>query len=176
MKKLLFLILCFIYLRAEGSLLVNTSSGSDNYNIIDITQIDFSESEDILYIHSAESDYSYSILEIESIEFDGELSVTELEHITNITSFSLFQNYPNPFNPKTNITFELNQSGRTSVDIFNVKGQLVKTLIDNHLYGGKHNVVWDGSDAENKQVGSAMYFYRVTVNGQQYSKQMIMLK
>ena len=176
MKKILFLILCFIYLRAEGSLVVNTSSGSGNYNIIDITQLDFSESEDILYIHTSESDYSYSILEIESIEFDGELSVTELEHITNITSFSLFQNYPNPFNPKTNITFELNQSGRASVDIFNVKGQLVKTLIDKHLYEGKHNVVWDGSDANHKQVGSGMYFYKVTVDGQQYSKQMIMLK
>ena len=150
MKKLLFLLLCFTILKVEA--------------------------EDILYIHTADSVYTYSVSDIESIGFVGELSVTELEHITNITSFSLFQNYPNPFNPKTNITFELNQSGRASVDIFNMKGQLVKTLLDNHLYGGKHNVVWDGSDTENKQVGSGMYFYRVTVNGQQYSKQMIMLK
>ena len=150
MKRILFLLLCFTNLKVEA--------------------------EDTLYIYTADSVYTYSVSDIASIGFVGELSVTELEHITNITSFSLFQNYPNPFNPKTNITFELNQSGRASVDIFNVKGQLVKTLIDNHLYGGKHNVVWDGSDAENKQVGSAMYFYRVTVNGQQYSKQMIMLK
>ena len=150
MKRLLFLLLCFTNLKVEA--------------------------EDTLYIYTADSVYTYSVSDIESIGFVGELSVTELEHITNITSFSLFQNYPNPFNPKTNITFELNQSGRASVDIFNVKGQLVKTLIDNHLYGGKHNVVWDGSDAENKQVGIGMYFYRVTVNGQQYSKQMIMLK
>ena len=150
MKRILFLLLCFTNLKVEA--------------------------EDTLYIYTADSVYTYSVSDIESIGFVGELSVTELEHITNITSFSLFQNYPNPFNPKTNITFELNQSGRTSVDIFNVKGQLVKTLIDNHLYGGKHNVVWDGSDADHKQVGSGMYFYRVTVNGQQYSKQMIMLK
>ena len=150
MKKLLFLLLCFTILKVEA--------------------------EDTLYIYTTDSVYTYSVSDIASIGFVGELSVTELEHITNITSFSLFQNYPNPFNPKTNITFELNQSGRTSVDIFNVKGQLVKTLIDKHLYGGKHNVVWDGSDVENKQVGSGMYFYRVTVNGQQYSKQMIMLK
>ena len=150
MKKLLFLLLCFTILKVEA--------------------------EDTLYIYTADSVYTYSVSDIESIGFVGELSVTELEHITNITSFSLFQNYPNPFNPKTNITFELNQSGRASVDIFNMKGQLVKTLLDNHLYGGKHNVVWDGSDVENKQVGSGMYFYRVTVNGQQYSKQMIMLK
>ena len=119
MKKIvLFLLLCFTNLKVEA--------------------------EDTLYIYTADSVYTYSVSDIASIGFVGELSVTELEHITNITSFSLFQNYPNPFNPKTNITFELNQSGRASVDIFNVKGQLVKTLIDNHLYGGKHNVVWDG--------------------------------
>ena len=150
MKKLLFLLLCFTNLKVEA--------------------------EDTLYIYTADSVYTYSVSDIASIGFVGELSVTELEHITNITSFSLFQNYPNPFTPKTNITFELNQSGRASVDIFNVKGQLVKTLIDKHLYEGKHNVVWDGSDANHKQVGSGIYFYKVTVDGQQYSKQMIMLK
>ena len=94
MKKLLFLLLCFTILKVEA--------------------------EDTLYIYTTDSVYTYSVSDIASIGFVGELSVTELEHITNITSFSLFQNYPNPFNPKTNITFELNQSGRTSVDIFNV--------------------------------------------------------
>ena len=150
MKKILFLILCFTNMKAA--------------------------SEDMLYIHTADSVYVYSVSEIESIVFDGELSITELEHITNITSFSLFQNYPNPFNPKTNITFEINQSGRTKVDIFNIKGQLVKTLLDKHLYVGKHDMVWDGNDTDNRQVGSGVYFYRVVLNGKQQSKQMLLLK
>ena len=96
--------------------------------------------------------------------------------IEKLTSFSLKQNYPNPFNPATTIQFEISERGKTRVDIFNLKGQLVNTLINKHLDVGRHRIKWDGQTAGGSQAGSGLYFYRVAINDKQQTRQMIMLK
>jgi flagellar hook assembly protein FlgD len=69
--------------------------------------------------------------------------------------------YPNPFNPDTTISFELSKSAPTSVKIYNLKGQLVATVLDAEMAAGKHNISWKGKDYRGQSVASGLYFIRV---------------
>lgn len=73
----------------------------------------------------------------------------------------LLANVPNPFNPQTTISFNLARSGPVSLQIFDVRGQLVRTLLDTDLGPGTHAVVWDGRDRSGRSVGSGTYLSRL---------------
>lgn len=89
----------------------------------------------------------------------------------------LKQNYPNPFNPETTISFDLASAGEVSLDIFNIKGQLVKRLAqDQKLPAGSHSFVWDGKDDSGKNLSSGIYLYRLQNGKYSHSKKMIMMK
>lgn len=75
--------------------------------------------------------------------------------------FELFQNYPNPFNPTTRIEFSLPQPVTVRLQVYNIAGQVVQTLIDEQLDAGFHGVVWDGRDGDGRPVASGIYFYRL---------------
>jgi len=94
--------------------------------------------------------------------------------------FSLMQNYPNPFNPETCIHFELpaNQKEQTHVtlQIFNMQGQRVRTLIDGGKTSGRHSVKWDGKNEEGEMVLSGMYVYTLTAGNHKMSRKMLLLK
>jgi hypothetical protein len=95
--------------------------------------------------------------------------------------FKLEQNFPNPFNANTTIRFEIpfNQGGgevRATLKIYNILGRKVKTLVDEALLPGRHQVIWDGRDDFGNQVASGMYFYRLTLPGYTESKKMTLLK
>ncbi|MBP7564267.1 MAG: T9SS type A sorting domain-containing protein, partial [Candidatus Cloacimonetes bacterium] len=74
------------------------------------------------------------------------------------------RNYPNPGNPSTTIRFSLNEAQKVSVDIYNIKGQKVKTLVNQHLSQGTHGFVWTGEDDNNHSVSTGVYFYRVSTD------------
>ncbi len=88
----------------------------------------------------------------------------------------LLNNYPNPFNPETAIRFTLKETAPTIISVFNVKGQLVNTLVDGVLPAGKHQVVWNGKDNFNHNVASGMYFYRLESRNYSCVKKMLLLK
>jgi subtilisin family serine protease len=116
--------------------------------------------------------------------------------------FSLSQNYPNPFNPVTTIAFEIKpenpvassptplekhgesytpQTGQISIvpaslKIYNIRGQLVKTLVESNLPPGKYEVSWDGTDQNDKKVASGVYLYNLQTPQSQISRKMILLK
>ena len=76
------------------------------------------------------------------------------------------KNYPNPFNPSTTISFSVTQnSDFVNLSIYNVKGQKIKSIIYNELNKGKHSVVWNGDDENEKPVSSGIYLYKLNVNG-----------
>ena len=77
----------------------------------------------------------------------------------------LSQNYPNPFNPKTTINYSLKENSKVLLKIYNIKGQLVKTLVNELLPAGEHSIIWNGRDSNGNQVGSGIYFYKLKVNG-----------
>jgi len=88
----------------------------------------------------------------------------------------LIGNYPNPFNPSTTIAFALFRTGHVSIDIYNVRGQRVKTLVDGTLDAGEHSVVWDGCDAFGHNAVSGIYFYRMVSEEGVTVKKMVMVK
>jgi hypothetical protein len=95
-----------------------------------------------------------------------------------ISHHELLQNYPNPFNPVTTIVF-LVPDGRVrdvSLKIYDVSGALVKTLVDQALDGGRHEVRWDGTNSRGNRVGTGVYFYRMKSEGIIATRKMILLK
>jgi len=88
----------------------------------------------------------------------------------------LDQNVPNPFNPSTEISFNLPRSGHASLKIYNVKGALVRVLLDEELAAGTQRVVWDGSDAGSQPVASGVYFYRLVTDEGTLDKRMLLIK
>lgn len=88
----------------------------------------------------------------------------------------LLQNYPNPFNPSTTIAFELPQTSSIKLRIFNLKGQLVKTLYSGLLPAGAHQIIWNGLNNHHKPVASGMYLYRLETAGKSQTKKMLLLK
>lgn len=88
----------------------------------------------------------------------------------------LQQNYPNPFNPETTISFDMPKTANANLSIFNVKGQLVNTLVNGNLDFGKHSFVWNGKDLSGNNVTSGIYFYRLTTDNHVETKKMMLMK
>ncbi|MDZ4181837.1 MAG: T9SS type A sorting domain-containing protein [Candidatus Cloacimonadaceae bacterium] len=89
---------------------------------------------------------------------------------------TLHQNYPNPFNPETTISFDMPKAGNANLSVYNVKGQLVKNLINGTLGFGKQSIVWNGTDSNGNSVPSGLYFYRLTANGNTETMKMMLMK
>ena len=93
------------------------------------------------------------------------------------TTFALHQNYPNPFNPSTTIGFSVSQSGQVMLEIYDVTGRLVRTLISGNVTAGQHTAHWDGRDDRGSSVGSGVYFYRLGAGANSVaSRKMLLLK
>ena len=131
---------------------------------------------EIMYVHTTSGTYSFDISEIDYIDFSDIVSVEDFEKIFSSIPVKLMQNYPNPFNPETTIEFELSKPGKTEVAIYNIKGQKVKTLIDEKLESGMHSLIWFGKDDRGKKVASGIYFYQVEVNKETKVKKMLLVK
>jgi len=90
--------------------------------------------------------------------------------------FSLSQNYPNPFNPATSFRFSLSKSSHVKIEIFNIVGQRLKTLVDQEMNAGVYVVDWDGKDVKSDFVASGIYFYRMQAGDFSDMKKMVLLK
>lgn len=92
-------------------------------------------------------------------------------------TYSLDQNYPNPFNPSTNLRFSLADQGPVTVAIYDVRGQLVKTLVkDQTMDAGQHVLHWDGTNNSGVRVGSGIYIYRLKAGDFIKAKKMTLLR
>ena len=83
------------------------------------------------------------------------------EHLGLPVDYSLSQNYPNPFNPSTQIDFALPRSADVRIDIYNILGEKVKTLIDEQMAAGNQSVIWDGTNYDGLHVSTGIYLYRI---------------
>ncbi|MBL7149676.1 MAG: T9SS type A sorting domain-containing protein [Candidatus Cloacimonetes bacterium] len=92
-----------------------------------------------------------------------------------ITNYEL-KSYPNPFNPETKISFTAEHAENAKIEIFNIKGQKIKTLIDKSISAGNHTVVWNGTDANDNKVSSGVYLYKVEAGDYKKVKKMVLLK
>jgi len=110
---------------------------------------------------------------------EGVTSPTDVREVTVPelpTTFSLSQNYPNPFNPSTVIEFTVPQRSRVLIEVYNLLGQRVTTLVDEPMAPGIYRTVWNGNDRNGKPVGSGIYFYRLKTDRYVATKKMLLLK
>lgn len=91
-------------------------------------------------------------------------------------SFELGQNYPNPFNPTTNIDFTLPTAEHVMLQIINVRGQVVKTLLDQQMSAGSHTIEWNATDQSGSKVASGIYIYRIVAGKYNATKKMSLIK
>ena len=120
-------------------------------------------------------DYSYDLYGLNprfpDDMMDSSNDVTEIQNGSYIIG-----NYPNPFNPETTISYNIDQSTNVKVDIYNIQGKKVKTLVNEMQNAGQHKEVWDGKDDNGKSVGSGMYFFKLRTSRYDGTKRMILMK
>lgn len=102
------------------------------------------------------------------------LDVKELPGIPQ--EFALQQNYPNPFNPSTTIRFSVPKESQVKLEVYDMTGSLVKTVLDERLGARNMEVVWDGTNNSGARVASGMYLYRIQASDFVAVKKMVMLK
>jgi len=118
--------------------------------------------------------YRYRIL----YELDGQsrFLFETCEINTPELPLTLFQNYPNPFNPATTIGYFLPEKSAARIDIFDVSGRRVASLIDRIQGRGYHVAIWDGRNHKGQQVGAGVYFYRLKSGKQVLTRKMVILR
>ncbi len=89
---------------------------------------------------------------------------------------SLAQNYPNPFNPMTTIEYVLPKKSHVTIDMYNVSGQKIRTLVDREESAGSHQVIWDGKTATGESVATGIYFYRFQTENLIETKKLMLLR
>jgi hypothetical protein len=100
-----------------------------------------------------------------------EVTGVESKDVTSVETYSLSQNYPNPFNPTTTISYTLPKAGKVSIDIFNMIGQKVATLVNANQTAGIHTVAFDGAN-----LTSGVYFYRLQAGNYTTMRKMVLMK
>jgi parallel beta-helix repeat protein len=100
----------------------------------------------------------------------------EVEQAAVATGFVLEQNYPNPFNPSTTIRFAVPQASQVTLQIYDIRGALVKTLVSGNLTAGRHQMVWDGVNASGQPVASGVYLYRIQAGSFLQTKLMLLVR
>ncbi|MDH4037769.1 MAG: T9SS type A sorting domain-containing protein [Candidatus Krumholzibacteria bacterium] len=126
--------------------------------------------------------YAYSpdgniyVCDIENGLFAFSVTDAPAAGVPGAADFSLAQNAPNPFNPATVIPFEVTRGGHVLLEVFDVAGRRVRTLVDDALPAGLHQAGWDGRDGAGREVASGVYFYRMRASGRSETRRMLLLK
>ena len=105
-----------------------------------------------------------------------EIEETGVDELPFAESTRLNPAYPNPFNPSVNISYNLANDGFVSIDIFNVRGKKIKTILSGHQPRGEHNIVWNGRDEYEREAAAGVYFYRLQTEHFAQTRKMILLK
>ena len=99
------------------------------------------------------------------------------ENLTIPTQFALHQNYPNPFNPSTQISFDVPEGSElVRLNIYNILGKKVSTLLNNVMSPGKHKIEWNAKDNEGNPVASGIYFYELSSSSFTARKKMLLIR
>ena len=143
---------------------------------------------------STQNNYSYTdtkvitghkyYYQLEDVSTDGKtkkhdiISVILEEQDDNIVKdFQLFPAYPNPCNPTTHIRFSIPEQSIINLNIYNLQGQLIKTLISENKFQGTYEVIWNGTNKNNSQVGNGVYLYQLNSStGYSKTEKIILLK
>lgn len=131
----------------------------------------------------------YTIDEAEEVNINVKINANEFNYLLDLLPLdgeddeiiplvnAVSQNYPNPFNPDTKIELSVKETAQVKVQVYNMRGQLVRELLNETLESGIHQVTWNGRDRANRAVSSGMYFYRVVIGNEfTQTRKMMLLK
>ncbi len=120
---------------------------------------------------------------LSDVDYDGKRTFHDVIEITveivYPKEYALYPNYPNPFNPETTIRFDIpeNKAGnKISIQIYNINGQLIRTLFNGKISGGEHKIIWDSRNDNGTKLPSGIYFLELSATDFQQVQKMIMLK
>ena len=105
----------------------------------------------------------------------GEFEGTGI-HSSTSGEFAFYQNYPNPFNPSTTIDYDVPVTGRVRIQVYDLRGRLVCTLVDQILVAGRYEAKWDGRDDGGHELPSGMYMSRLIAGGHEAFKRMTLMR
>ncbi len=111
-----------------------------------------------------------------SIAEEPTTAVTEPRQPATPSRYRLADNYPNPFNPETVIEFELPRAGEVKLEVYDVLGHKIRTLVDQDRAAGIHRVIWDGKSDLSAAVASGIYFYRLEAADYTSAKRMLLTR
>jgi M6 family metalloprotease-like protein len=153
-------------------LLTNPSLTSSTYSFLDRN---IEEGEEYMYyviaVYQNPSGLSQPSNSVTAQGFTSEDDLTIKNDL-----YVLKNNYPNPFNPETNIEYNLNKDSNVKIQVFNIKGELVKTLVNSFKEQGNYSIIFDGKDDFGNSISSGLYFYKMTSDSFVTTKKMILLK
>jgi len=164
----------------EGELLWSRDYLSDNDGYPDYIGINDkksfqTENGDIIFCGTTERGGCHHKHKLLRVNSDGTL-INNDDELNIQNAKSNISNYPNPFNPTTTISFDLPEESKVKIEIYNIKGQKVKTLANDKYQTGNHQVIWNGTDENNKSVGSGVYFYKMETADVTVMKKCLLLK
>jgi len=138
---------------------------------IEVEDLEIDDNKGIIYLNNTDVQTYYAIFKT------GGTTDIEQRIIEQPGSFSLGQNYPNPFNPITEIVYQVHESNiSVNLSIYNLQGQVIRTLVNKTQPSGSYRVVWDGRDENGRLVSSGIYLYRLTAGEMTQTRRMIFLK
>ena len=152
-----------------------------NWNVIPVQSI-FDERTAFFDVEDLNDDGTMDIMcfltnETKMVALYNQHGIVENTSIPDVEISSiLYANYPNPFNPQTKISFSLVKAGEAELTVYNIKGQKVKTLVNDYIEAGEHSVIWNGKDNDGKDVSSGVYFYRLKTFDTVQHRKMLLLK
>jgi len=163
----------FVYVNVE-------TNGIKVYDVTDITNPTLVASIDPLnnargivardgYVYVSEKAGGFSV-------YSNDLVLSTIPDNPVPNEFSLNQNYPNPFNPATTISFSIKNNSNVKLEIVNLLGQTVRTLVNEKMQSGFQTVVWNGLTSNGKKAESGVYLFKLTVNDQTQTRKMILMK
>ena len=157
----------------EGSV-----SASQMYMLTDLDQGQ-------LYIISATHDLygtieevftSNAMMSVKNFQFSSSPLTADEDKDQIPTKFALEQNFPNPFNPVTTLRYTVPEKEIVNISVYDMRGKLVKTLVNSFQSSGKKTVHWNGTDSRDNTVSTGVYLYKINAGIFSQTKKMILLK
>jgi hypothetical protein len=159
----------------DGMLRIELASANGINSDGALFEITFQAADDIR--GNIKSPIAFSKFQINEMDMRAQTSNGDINIKGKPVSFGLDQNYPNPFNPSTTISYQVPDDGQhVKIDIYNMAGQLVRTLVDGNQAAGEYKAVWDGRNAYGQQVSTGTYFFRMMANNFVSVKKMLLVK
>jgi hypothetical protein len=127
-------------------------------------------------IENSNIDVTEAMLQDGSYDLNQVASLGTVQVQTRPEIFGLADNYPNPFNPETTLKYQLPEAADVKLEVYNVVGQVVRTLVASHQNAGRYVAQWDATNDNGQPLSSGIYFYHIQAGDFQKTKKMLLLK